>query len=197
MHRHRLYEYIHNSPTIAVRTIRTEIIKRIHYCYTHNIPIWQNSKNSEQKRLNGVVTGNNFEQASSEDVDENIPKTDREDNEDYDYLISNANHILSESEIKDLIVGYPILENIELNYGYVPSADDSLGNIRQRTELRFGNKVISRQKTYRIFKILIDTSVPEKEALLYALTYGSILTQEEYDAIKTAVMGNGMGEKKL
>ena len=44
-------------------------------------------------------------------------------------------------------------------------------SIKRKTELVFNNKIVSRIKTYSVFKALIDNKVKEENALLYALTY--------------------------
>ena len=63
-------------------------------------------------------------------------------------------------------------------------------------ELVFNNKIVSRIKTYSVFKALIDNKVKEENALLYALTYNMDLTSNEYEEVKSYVY-NMVGEDAL
>ena len=95
------------------------------------------------------------------------------------------------------MVSYPIINDIEAKYAYVPEKEEGFGGVRRLTELNIGDITISRPKTYKIFKVLVENNVPEKEALLYALTYNSLLKETEYETLKLLVYGDKMGEKTL
>jgi hypothetical protein len=193
-----LNEYIHNSPSTILRTIRTEIIKRVHYAFSNGIEVFSRKANSYQKRISkSFVSKEGLNEASDEEINESLELADIPQNEVYDNLIENLAYPLSETEIKDLMVSYPIINDIEAKYAYVPEKEEGFGGVRRLTELNIGDITISRPKTYKIFKVLVENNVPEKEALLYALTYNSLLKETEYETLKLLVYGDKMGEKTL
>ena len=109
-------------------------------------------------------------------------------NEEYDNWISKERVALSSDEINALISSNSLLELIEETKR--PYNDDSENAmIKRKYELRFDNIIISRLKTYSIFKVLTDHGVDEKEALVYALTYNVNLSLDEYCLIKNEIFG--------
>jgi len=104
----------------------------------------------------------------------------------YHELIKKTDLIVDEPLISLLIAEYPILKEIE-KYRISEYTDDYLASIKRKTELHFGQKIISRLKFYRVFKVLMQTGILEKEAMIYALTYKTDLNEKEEDLIKTIV----------
>ena len=108
--------------------------------------------------------------------------SNREKNKDYDKLIREQ-----ATALDALISKYPILECIDASHRAYIFKDSYNAAIKRKTELIFGNKIISRIKTYSLFKVLVENNVNVQEALLYALSYNTILDQSEYDNLKSVV----------
>ena len=156
-------DFIHKDVKNCLKNLRALIIKRIYYAYKNKINIWR-------------IDGTNVEMLSN-----------REKNKDYDKLIREQATALDEETIDVLISKYPILEGIDASHRAYIFKDSYNAAIKRKTELIFGNKIISRIKTYSLFKVLVDNNVNVQEALLYALSYNTILDQSEYDNLKSAV----------
>lgn len=154
-----LSEFIHDNPSLTLRNIKSLIIKRVLFAYRNGLGLWDNCVEGSFK--NSIV--------------------------EYDNLIESNLKVLSSSEIDLLISEYPILELLEFGKRLSSYNDSYFGNIRRRTEFVFGNKIISRVKTYSIFKVLVSSGVDEKMALVYALTYNSDVNGSEYDDIRNVV----------
>lgn len=156
-------DFIHKDVKNCLKNLRALIIKRIYYAYKNKINIWR-------------IDGTNVEMLSN-----------REKNKDYDKLIREQATALDEETIDVLISKYPILEGIDASHRAYIFKDSYNAAIKRKTELIFGNKIISRIKTYSLFKVLVENNVNVQEALLYALSYNTILDQSEYDNLKSVV----------
>lgn len=155
--------FIHEDINICLKKLRALIIKRIYYAYKNKINIWR-------------IDGTNFEVINN-----------RKRNNDYDKIIREKAIPLDEETIDILLSKYPILEVIDTNHRTNIFNDSYNASIKRKTELIFGNKIISRIKTYSIFKVLVDNNINVQEALLYSLSYNTILDQREYDNLKSVV----------
>ncbi len=156
-------DFIHKDVKNCLKNLRALIIKRIYYAYKNKINIWR-------------IDGTNAEMLSN-----------RKKNKDYDKLIREQATALDEETIDVLISKYPILEGIDASHRAYIFKDSYNAAIKRKTELIFGNKIISRIKTYSLFKVLVENNVNVQEALLYALSYNTILDQSEYDNLKSVV----------
>lgn len=156
-------DFIHKDVKNCLKNLRALIIKRIYYAYKNKINIWR-------------IDGTNVEMLSN-----------RKKNKDYDKLIREQATALDEETIDVLISKYPILEGIDASHRAYIFKDSYNAAIKRKTELIFGNKIISRIKTYSLFKVLVENNVNVQEALLYALSYNTILDQSEYDNLKSVV----------
>lgn len=156
-------DFIHKDVKNCLKNLRALIIKRIYYAYKNKINIWR-------------IDGTNFEMLSN-----------RKKNKDYDKLIREQATALDEETIDVLISKYPILEGIDASHRAYIFKDSYNAAIKRKTELIFGNKIVSRIKTYSLFKVLVENNVNVQEALLYALSYNTILDQSEYDNLKSVV----------
>lgn len=154
-----LSEFIHDDPTLTLRNIKSLIIKRVLFAYRNGIGLWNNDGEGSFRIIN----------------------------DKYEEIINEHLESLSSSEIELLISEYSILELLEYGKRLSSYNDSYFGNIRRRTEFVFGNKIISRIKTYSIFKVLVENEVNEEDALVYALTYNSDINKSEYDKIKNVV----------
>ena len=154
-------EYIHDKPELTLRNIKSLIIKRILFAYKNGLDMWDNySENCPYKK-----------------------------NDKYEEMIKNKD-VLDEKEIDLLIKEYPILSLLDSGMRITTFNDPYFGSIRRKTEFVFDNKIVSRIKTYSIFKCLITNGVNEKEALLYALSYNMDLNMAEYEILKKVVYRN-------
>lgn len=151
-------EYIHDKPELTLRNIKSLIIKRILFAYKNGLEMWDN-------------------------YNENCPY---KKNDKYEEMIKNKD-VLDEKEIDLLIREYPILSLLDSGMRITTFNDPYFGSIRRKTEFIFDNKIVSRIKTYSIFKCLITNGVNEKEALLYALSYNMDLNASEYESLKKVV----------
>ncbi len=151
-------EFIHDKPELTLRNIKSLIIKRILFAYKNNLNIWDNVKEDSPNKIN-------FE---------------------YEKFIKNRN-ILSDSEINLLIKEHPILSLLDSGMRITTFNDSYFASIKRKTELVFNNKIVSRIKTYSVFKALVENKVKEENALLYALTYNMDLNEYEYDMLKKVV----------
>lgn len=151
-------EYIHDKPELTLRNIKSLIIKRILFAYKNGLDMWDNySENCPYKK-----------------------------NDKYEEMIKNKD-VLDEKEIDLLIKEYPILSLLDSGMRITTFNDPYFGSIRRKTEFVFDNKIVSRIKTYSIFKCLTTNGVNEKEALLYALSYNMDLNMAEYESLKKVV----------
>jgi hypothetical protein len=114
-------------------------------------------------------------------------------NHKFEAIINESNLIIDDSVISLLIAEHPIIEVIDAGYRPAIYSTTPLALLKRKTELLFKQNIISRLKAYRVFKILIDNGVSEKEAMFYGLTYKANLDKDEYTAIVTAVEGSGEG----
>lgn len=154
-------EYIHDKPELTLRNIKSLIIKRILFAYKNGLDMWDNySENCPYKK-----------------------------NDKYEEMIKNKD-VLDEKEIDLLIKEYPILSLLDSGMRITTFNDPYFGSIRRKTEFVFDNKIVSRIKTYSIFKCLITNGVNEQEALLYALSYNMDLNMAEYESLKKVVYRN-------
>ena len=151
-------EYIHDKPELTLRNIKSLIIKRILFAYKNGLDMWDN-------------------------YGENCPY---KKNDKYEEMIKNKD-VLDEKEIDLLIKEYPILSLLDSGMRITTFNDPYFGSIRRKTEFVFDNKIVSRIKTYSIFKCLITNGVNEQEALLYALSYNMDLNMAEYESLKKVV----------
>lgn len=154
-------EYIHDKPELTLRNIKSLIIKRILFAYKNGLDMWDNySENCPYKK-----------------------------NDKYEEMIKNKD-VLDEKEIDLLIKEYPILSLLDSGMRITTFNVPYFGSIRRKTEFVFDNKIVSRIKTYSIFKCLITNGVNEQEALLYALSYNMDLNMAEYEILKKVVYRN-------
>ena len=151
-------EFIHDKPELTLRNIKSLIIKRILFAYKNNLNIWDNVKDDSPNKINY----------------------------EYEKFIKNRN-VLNDSEINLLIKEHPILSLLDSGMRITTFNESYFGSIKRKTELVFNNKIVSRIKTYSVFKALIDNKVKEENALLYALTYNMDLNEYEYDMLKKVV----------
>lgn len=151
-------EFIHDKPELTLRNIKSLIIKRILFAYKNNLNIWDNVKDDSPNKIN-------FE---------------------YEKFIKDRN-ILSDSEINLLIKEHPILSLLDSGMRITTFNDSYFASIKRKTELVFNNKIVSRIKTYSVFKALVENKVKEENALLYALTYNMDLNEYEYNMLKKVV----------
>lgn len=151
-------EFIHDKPELTLRNIKSLIIKRILFAYKNNLNIWDNVKNDSPNKINY----------------------------EYEKFIKNRN-VLNDSEINLLIKEHPILSLLDSGMRITTFNESYFASIKRKTELVFNNKIVSRIKTYSVFKALIDNKVKEENALLYALTYNMDLNEYEYDMLKKVV----------
>lgn len=151
-------EFIHDKPELTLRNIKSLIIKRILFAYKNNLNIWDNVKDDSPNKINY----------------------------EFEKFIKNRN-ILNDSEINLLIKEHPILSLLDSGMRITTFNESYFASIKRKTELVFNNKIVSRIKTYSVFKALIDNKVKEENALLYALTYNMELNEYEYDMLKKVV----------
>lgn len=151
-------EFIHDKPELTLRNIKSLIIKRILFAYKNNLNIWDNVKEDSLNKINY----------------------------EYEKIIKNRK-ILNDSEINLLIKEHPILSLLDSGMRITTFNESYFASIKRKTELVFNNKIVSRIKTYSVFKALIDNKVKEENALLYALTYNMDLNEYEYDMLKKVV----------
>lgn len=151
-------EFIHDKPELTLRNIKSLIIKRILFAYKNNLNIWGNVKDDSPNKINY----------------------------EYEKFIKNRN-VLNDSEINLLIKEHPILSLLDSGMRITTFNESYFASIKRKTELVFNNKIVSRIKTYSVFRALIDNNVKEENALLYALTYNMDLNEYEYDILKKVV----------
>lgn len=154
-----LSEFIHDNPVLTLRNIKSLIIKRVLFAYRNGLGLWDNNGDG----VFSVI------------------------NDEYEGVININLKTLDSSEIELLISEYPILELLEYGKRLSSYNDSYFGNIRRNTEFVFGNKIISRIKTYSIFKVLVEFGVKDEDALVYALMYNLDVNKSEYDSIRNVV----------
>lgn len=110
----------------------------------------------------------------------------------FEKIIQNNYLIVSEDDITGLIKKYPKLEALEEGYRLALYTNTNMAKIKRKCELVFGNKIISRLKVYSVLNCLLDAGISLKEALIYAITYNSILEPYELEKLEACV-NNIMG----
>lgn len=123
----------------------------------------------------------------------NIWKNQKE-NVKYENIIRANYIILNDDEIKALISKYEKLELLEEGYRLALYSDTDVAKIKRRCEFVFGNKVISRLKVYSVLSCLLEAGISLNDALLYAITYNSILEDYEYEKVSAFVLNILGGE---
>lgn len=143
----------------GLKNTRSLIIKRIFYAFKNKLSVWDENLNLERK------------------------------NESFESMIKKDKQIVTEEEIHHLISEHPLLEALlESKRPYLFN-DTTIAQIKRKYEFKIDNIIFSRIKTYSIFKVLINHGIDEKEALFYALTYNSNLTDAEYKMLKEEILG--------
>lgn len=110
----------------------------------------------------------------------------------FEKIIQNNYLIVSEDDITGLIKKYTKLEALEEGYRLALYTNTNMAKIKRKCELVFGNKIISRLKVYSVLNCLLDAGISLKEALIYAITYNSILEPYELEKLEACV-NNIMG----
>lgn len=179
-----LNEQIHqsNAPGIELKNL---ITKRIYYAYKNNYGVWSN----ETQYLNEKDAELPFEITRV-----SVPKTLKVENEEYNQIISKNDFIIDEEIIEHIKTNHPIMLLVDEAYRAAIYTEAPLGILKRKTEYVFGTQIISRLKVFKIFQILIDLNVEEKEALFFAITYNTILEPHEYEFIQEAVSKIEIGD---
>ncbi|MFA7120097.1 MAG: hypothetical protein WC277_01315 [Bacilli bacterium] len=177
-----LNEFIHSNSKNSGNILKTLIIKRIYYAYKNKMPVWENI-NIEYKRLKDCNFG-----------DEDSRLTFQEFNQLKKY-IKDEDSIINESEINMIKSDYSIMELIDEGNRPAIYSNSPLTLIKRKLELIFDTQIISRPKAFRVFKLLMADGFNEKQALLYALVYNSILEENEFIFIKNLVERMGVEKK--
>ncbi len=175
-----LNEHIHSEPKRAGTTARALIIKRIYYAYKNNMEIWNDFK-TEYKRLNNVIdepklTYNEFLKLKKD--------------------INKEKTIITEEEINMIKSDYPIMEIIDEGNRPAIFSDSQSSILKRQTELIFDTQIISRPKTFRVFKYLMEEGFEEKRSLLFALVHNSILEEREFVFINNLVQNIGVDKNE-
>ena len=144
--------------TDGLKNIRSLIIKRIFYAYKNDLDVWK--ENISEDRIN----------------------------EEYESWIKKELVILNEEEISYLINDYPELESLDLTKRPAFFTDPEGAQIRRKYEFKFDNIIISRIKTYSVFKVLVNHAVDVNEAIFYALTYNLNVDVSDYMLIKEEIL---------
>jgi hypothetical protein len=110
----------------------------------------------------------------------------------FEKIIQNNYLIVSEDDITGLIKNYPKLEVLEEGYRLALYTNTNMAKIKRKCEFVFGSKIISRLKVYSVLNCLLDAGISLKEALIYAITYNSILEPYELEKLEACV-NNIMG----
>lgn len=143
----------------GLKNTRSLIIKRIFYAFKNKLSVWDENLNLERK------------------------------NESFESMIKKDKQIVTEEDIYHLISEHPLLEALlESKRPYLFN-DTTIAQIKRKYEFKIDNNIFSRIKTYSIFRVLINHDIDEKQALFYALTYNSNLTDTEYDVLKKKFLG--------
>lgn len=142
-----------------LKNIRSLIIKRIYYSFKNELNIWH--ENTE----NNII------------------------NREYEKYIKEERKSLTEEEINYLIADYDELEILEYGKRVVLFSDTIEAQIKRKYEFIFNKTIISRLKTFSIFKVLINHNINVREAMLYAAIYNTNLNENEYLSIKKYIIG--------
>lgn len=143
----------------GLKNTRSLIIKRIFYAFKNKLSVWDENVNEERK------------------------------NKTFEDMLAKEKQIVNEEDIHHLINEHPILEAmLESKRPYLFN-DTTIAQIKRKYEFKIDNNTFSRIKTYSVFNVLINHDIEEKQALFYALTYNSNLTDSEYNALKKELMG--------
>lgn len=118
----------------------------------------------------------------------------QEENPKYESIIRTNYIILNDEEIKELISKYSKLELLEEGYRLALYSDTDVAKVKRRCEFVFGNKVISRLKVYSVLACLLDAGVTLNDALLYAVSYNSILEDYELEKMRVSIFNILGGE---
>lgn len=101
----------------------------------------------------------------------------RNKNIENEYIFDRAIREAKDEELYDLTIENEVLESLE---SYIDKVD--------HVRYNFDGVLISRPKVKRIYNILINKKLTDLEgSLLYAITYNSLLTEEQFDKIKRIV----------
>ena len=190
-----LNEYIHSLSSQAGTALKSLIIKRIYYAYKNNYEVWSNLE-AQQKELNeSVINVENSDFVFPKELTQtSISETPYIENKDYNKEISNNFLLINDQEIENIKSDYSIMLLIDEAYRLAIYTDAPMGILKRKTEYVFGTQVISRLKVFKVFKILTELKINEKEALLSAITHNSILEPHEYEFIKDSVARIGVDE---
>ena len=146
----------------CLKNTRSLIIKRIFYAFKNKLNVWDENVSSNRK------------------------------NEAFETIINKERYTLTDEEIYHLISEHNILESmVESKRPYMFN-DATIAQIKRKYEFKINNNTFSRLKTYSIFKVLINHDIEEKEALFYALTYNSNITDSEYLLLKKEILGSNL-----
>jgi len=179
-----LNEQIHksNDPGLELKNL---ITKRIYYAYKNNYGVWTNGSQYLSKQ---------DESLPFEITRVSVPKILKVENEEYDQIILKNDFLITEEIIEQIKKDYPIMHLIDEAYRAAIYTEAPVGILKRKTEYVFGTQIISRLKVFKVFKILIDLNLDEKEALFFAITYNTILEPHEYDFINDAVSKIEIGD---
>ncbi|MDD4188286.1 MAG: hypothetical protein PHX04_06005 [Bacilli bacterium] len=186
-----LNDYIHEYPSKAGTAFKSLIIKRVYYAFKNNLSVWSTYSNAK-KKLNKKTNDLDNSLYPPELVESSLPEITHTENEHYNTAINESWLIMSDFEIENIKSAYPVMELIDEGYRAAIYTNAPKGLLKRKTELVFGTQIISRPKVFKVFRILIDLKVPEKEALLYAITFNTLLEPHEYDFIKEAIKRIGV-----
>lgn len=145
--------------TDGLKNIRSLIIKRIFYAHKNELDVWK--ENISLERIN----------------------------EEYEAWINKELVILDEEDINYLVSENQLLEQLEESKRPNSFADPKGAQVKRKYEFKFDNIIISRLKTYSVFKVLVNHEVEVHEALLYALTYNLNVDSSDYELIKNEILG--------
>ena len=143
----------------SLKNTRSLIIKRLFYAHKNDLSIWSENFSGDRINLN------------------------------YEEIIVKERKSLSEEDISYLVADYDILETVEFGKRGTLFSNTSVAQLKRKYEFRFNNIVLSRLKTYSVFKVLVSNGVNEKDALFYALIYNSNLEIADYNLIKNEILG--------
>lgn len=181
-----LNDYIHENSSKEASALKSLIVKRVYYAYKNNLSVWSTYSNVE-KKPDKTSEENLKELYPAELISSPLPEITHTENQEYNNAINKSETVISDFEIEKIKSTYPVMELIDEGYRAAIYTNAPKGLLKRKTELVFGTQIISRPKVFKVFKILMDLKKSEKEALLYAITYNTLLEPHEYDFIKEAV----------
>lgn len=181
-----LNDYIHEHSSKVAATLKSLIVKRVYYSFKNNLNVWSTYPNVE-KKLDRTSEENLKELYPTELISSPLPEITHTENQEYNNAIDESKIVISDFEIENIKSAYPMMELVDEGYRAAIYTNAPKGLLKRKTELVFGTQIISRPKAFKAFKTLMDLNISEKEALLYAITYNTLLEPHEYDFIKDAV----------